>query len=93
MIAGLIWLQFARAETLNIPREQAGGALPAKVETGLSYLLQLVSKKGAAFVPEQIMPLLDFVAQGSYDAEQLQPAQRTSGNGACLRAEVKAPLE
>lgn len=93
MIAGLIWLQFARAETLNISREQAGRALPAKVETGLSYLLQLVSKKGAAFVPEQIMPLLDFVAQGGYDAEQLQPAQRPSGNSACLRAEVKAPLE
>ena len=93
LIAGLVWPQFVRAGTLNIPKEQAGGALPANVETGLSYLLQLVLQKEAAFVPESIMPLLDFVAQGGYDAEQLQPAQRTSGNGACLRTEIKAPLE
>jgi len=92
LIAALIWPRFGQAESIKIP--DVGETLPQEIENGLSYLLELVQDKGAAFNPALIIPLLDFAAKGtSYDPEQLAPKKRQIGFGACLRAEVKAPLE
>ena len=93
LFAGLVGPQLIQAKQINNQQEQGNGSLPAEIETGLSYLLELIHKKGSKFDPAKILPLLDLVAQGGDDTEQPKPSTRESGNGACLRAQVKAPLE
>jgi hypothetical protein len=93
LFAGLVGPQLIQAKQINNQQKQGNGSLPAEIETGLSYLLELIHKKGSKFDPAKILPLLDLVAQGGDDTEQLKPSTRESGNGACLRAQVKAPLE
>ena len=93
LVVGCIWPKSVPAEQTNIFREPSDSALSQEVENGLSYLLELVQKKEAAFDPARIVALIDFTAQGGSDARKLLPAERTSGYGACLRADIKAPLE
>jgi hypothetical protein len=93
LFAGLVGPQLIQAKQINNQQKQGNGSLPAEIETGLSYLLELIHKKGSKFDPAKILPLLDLVAQGGDDTEQPKPSTRESGNGACLRAQVKAPLE
>jgi len=92
LFAGLVGPQLIQAEQTKI-KQQGNGSLPAEIETGLSYLLELIHKKGSKFDPAKILPLLDFVVHSGNDPEQLKPSKRESGNGASLRAQIKAPLE
>ena len=92
LFAGLVGPQLIQAEQ-KIKQQQGNGSLPEEIETGLSYLLELINKKDSKFDPAKILPLLDFTVRSGEDAKQLQPSKRESGNGACLRAQVKAPLE
>lgn len=93
LFAGLVGPQLIQAEQINNLQKQGNGSLPKEIETGLSYLLELIQKKGSTLDPAKILPLLDFVIRSEDDAEQLKPSKRESGNGACLRAQVKAPLK
>ena len=92
LFAGLVGPQLIQAQQ-TINQQQGNGSLPAEIETELSYLLELINKKGSNFDPAKILPLLDLVAKSGDDTEQIQPSKRESGNGACLRAQIKAPLE
>ena len=93
LFAGLVGPQLIQAEQINNLQKQGSGSLPKEIENGLSYVLELIQKKGSTLDPAKILPLLDFVVQSDDDAEQLKPSKRESGNGACLRAQLKAPLE
>ena len=93
LFAGLVAPQLIQAEQINNLQKQGNSSLPKEIETGLSYLLELIQKKGSKLEPAKIFPLLDFVVQSGDDAEHLKPSKRESGNGACLRAQLKAPLE
>ena len=93
LFTGLVGPQLIQAQQTNNLQKQGNGSLPDKIETGLSYLLELINKKGSKFDPAKILPLLDYVVENGGAAEQLIPSTRESGNGACLRAQVKAPLE
>jgi hypothetical protein len=92
LFTGLVGPQLIQAQPTNI-KQQGNGSLPKEIETGLSYLLELIHKKGSKFDPAKVLSLLDFVVQSGDDVEQLIPSKRESGNGACLRVQVKAPLE
>jgi len=92
-IAGLVGPQLIQAEQTKNLKIPGNGALPAEIENGLSYLLELIHIKDSKFDPAKILPLLEFVTRNGDDAGQLKPAKRESGNGACLRAQIKAPLE
>jgi len=87
------WSQPVYANQENNLSKQPNSALPKEVETGLNYLLELVHKKGAAFDQVRIGPLLDFVAQGDYEAEKLDLPKYENCIGSCLRREVSASLE
>ena len=93
LFAGLVGPQLIQAEQINNLQKQGNGSLPKEIEAGLSYVLELIQKKGSELDPAKILPLLDFVVQSDDDAGQLKPSKRESGNGACLRAQLKAPLE
>ncbi len=93
LFTGLVGPRLIQAEQPKNLKKQGNGDLSQEIENGLSYLLELIHKKGTEFDPAQILPLLDFVVQSGYDAEQIEPAKRESGNGACLQAQIKAPLE
>ncbi len=87
------WSQPVYANQTNNLSKQPNSALPKEVETGLNYLLELVNKKGAAFDQVRIGPLLDFVAQGGYEAEKLDLAKYENCTGSCLRREISVSLE
>jgi hypothetical protein len=93
LFAGLVGPQLIQAKQISNQQKQGNGSLPQEIETGLSYLLEMIHKKDSKFDPATILPLLDFVVQSGDDPEQLIPSKRESGNGACLRAQVKASLE
>ena len=93
LFAGLVSPQLIQAEQINNLHKQGNGSLPKEIEAGLSYLLELIQEKGSELDPAKIFPLLDFVVQSGDDAGQLKLSKRESGNGACLRAQLKAPLE
>ena len=93
LFAGLVGPQLILAEQINNLQKQGNGSLPKEIETGLSYLLELIQKKGSTLDPAKILPLLEFVAQSGDDTEQLKPAKRESGNGAFLQAQLNASLE
>ena len=93
LFAGLVGPQLIQAKQINNQQKQGNGSLPQEIETSLSYLLEMIHKKDSKFDPAKISPLLDFVVQSGDDPEQLIPSKRESGNGACLRAQVQAPLE
>ena len=69
LFAGLVGPQLIQAKQINNQQKQGNGSLPAEIETGLSYLLELIHKKGSKFDPAKILPLLDLVAQSGDDTE------------------------
>lgn len=93
-LAGLLWPHYGHAEQLNILEEESGTALPRNVENALSYLLNLIHQKNAAFEPSRVSPLIEFAAlSGDDDTRQVAPAKRKSGSGACIRTDIHTSLE
>ena len=86
LFAGLVGPQLIQAEQINNLYKKGNGSLPKEIEAGLSYVLELIQKKGSELDPAQILPLLGFVVQRGDDAGQLKLSKRESGNGACGRS-------
>lgn len=90
LAAGLFCTPYALAEGPDDPEKVA---LPEAVEAGLSYALELSTRKDAAFDQKRIMPLLNLVTGKGFDAKNSKPARRKSGRGIGFHAEIEAPFE
>ena len=90
LAAGLFYTPYALAEGPDDPEKVA---LSEAVEAGLSYALELSTRKDAAFDQERIKPLLNLVTGKGFDANNSEPANRKSGTGTGFQGKVKVPFE
>jgi len=82
-----------RAGEQNAEGEAGSETLPRAVTAGLDYLLSLVNQRGALLDPDRVVPLIEFASRKNYPFEKVQPSERQSGKGICLKTTVAASLE
>jgi hypothetical protein len=89
-IFGLPSTQASEEQTTNSSHLPA---LAAKVENGLSYLIDLAQKPKSEFDPNRVQSLLELAVADDASARSADPSKRASGFGVCLRSVIQAPLE
>ena len=89
-IIGLPSTQASEEQTTNSSHQPA---LAAKIENGLSYLIDLAQQPKSVFDPNRVQSLLEFAVADDASARSADPAKRASGFGVYLRSDIQAPLE